>query len=164
MSQTLHNERPLDGALMQHCCWPLPACHCSQSLGAAHFSAPMGAHSVGSVVPFHHNHWDKGIEIFPDFGESRGFEEAICWVGFDTSLPGVCMWMCTQCFSTRLFCKGSVRDWAEIFYIVKIKAAPPPHPPPFSPGFYFAIIINKRNPNSLHGSGNAGNAPAHGQW
>lgn len=33
---------------------------------------PQGA----DPVPLHPNHWEKETEIFPDNGESRGFEEA----------------------------------------------------------------------------------------
>ena len=51
ISQTLLNERPLDGALMQYCCWPLPGCDRPQSPGAAHLPAPTGAH--GAVARCH---------------------------------------------------------------------------------------------------------------
>ena len=186
VSQALLVERPLDGALMQYCCWPPPGCDRPQSPGPFTFLEGTGA---GGTVPLHPNHREQGAEIFPDPGESCRFEEAIRWVRSDTpqtpplsvfqppsrgllrfvvrsrsgSPPNPkpmcnvdvqsCAWCKAGCLSTRSFCKGSVRDWAGMFYTLKIKAAFFPAPP----GFYSE---NKQNPNSLRSDGKAGSARA----
>lgn len=66
ISQILLQERPLDGALMKYCS---ALCQTVVAHGASDPQHPQGADSV----PLH---WEKEAEIFPDNGESQGFEEA----------------------------------------------------------------------------------------